>query len=79
MQSQVLFAASLLLSGAAYAQDTSLDRWQAIHAHQPDAVSFEIFAAKSEFYTGELIPLQLSFSSAQPKGFLADTRLQDRV
>jgi hypothetical protein len=79
MQSQVLFAASLLLSGAAYAQDTSLARWQALHAHQPDAVSFEIFAAKSEFYAGGLIPLQLSFSSTQPKGFLADTRLQDRV
>ncbi len=79
MQSQLLFAASLLLSGVAYAQDGSLARWQALRARQPDAVSFEIFAAKSEFYAGELIPLQLSFSSTQPKGFLADTRLQDRV
>jgi hypothetical protein len=79
MQSQVLFAATLLCSGFAYAQDASLARWQALHARQPDAVTFEIFAAKSEFYSGELIPLQLSFSSTQPKGFLADTRLQDRV
>jgi hypothetical protein len=79
MRSQLLVAASLLLSGAADAQDTSLARWQALHERQPDAISFEIFAAKSEFYAGELIPLQLSFSSTQPQGFLAETRLQDRV
>ncbi len=79
MQSPVLFTAILLWSGTAWAQDAFLARWQALHAHQPEAVSFEISAAKSEFYSGELIPLQLTFTSTQPKGFLADTRIQDRV
>ena len=50
-----------------------------VHDRQPAAVSFQISAAKSQFYSGELIPLQLSFTSTQPKSFLADTRLQDRV
>lgn len=79
-QSQVLLTATLLLLvGEAWAQDTYLSRWQALHARQSEAVSFEISAAKSEFYSGELIPLQLSFTSTDPKAFLADTRLQDRV
>ena len=80
LQSQVLLAAILLLfAGRAWAQDAYLARWRAVHDRQPEAVSFQISAAKSEFYSGELIPLQLSFTSTQPKSFLADTRLQDRV
>jgi hypothetical protein len=80
LQSQVLLAAILSLSiGPLGAQDTYLARWQAIHARQPEAVDFQISAAKSEFYSGELIPLQLSFTSTQPKAFLAETRLQDRI
>src|ERR1700676_1344935 len=79
-QSQVLLAATLLLSsGEVLAQDAFLARWQALHERQPNAVSFLISAVKSEFYSGELIPIQLSFTSTEPKGFSADTRLQDRV
>jgi hypothetical protein len=55
--------AAILACGSAWAQ----------------AVNFQISTAKSEFYSGELIPLQLSFTSTQPKAFLADTRLEDRV
>jgi hypothetical protein len=79
-QSQVLLAAILLcFGGLASAQDSYLARWQAVRARQPQAVTFQISAAKSEFYLGELIPLELSFTSTQPKAFSADTRLQDRV
>jgi hypothetical protein len=42
-------------------------------------VSFTISAPKSDFYLGEPIPLQLSFTSTQPGGYRAQTRLQDRV
>jgi hypothetical protein len=79
-QSQLLLAAILSLpSTCAWAQDAYLARWQAINAGQPKSVSFQISAPKSEFYSGELIPLQLSFTSTQPRSFSADTRLQDRV
>jgi hypothetical protein len=77
---QVLPAATLLLlAGHACAQDAYLEHWQALQARQPNAVNLIISAAKSSFYSGELIPLQLSFTSTEPKGFSADTRLQDRV
>jgi HEAT repeat protein len=80
LQSQVLLAAILSLPGRhAAAQDPYLGRWQTLHARQTGAVSFQISAAKSQYYSGELIPVQLSFTSTQPKTFLADTRLQDRV
>jgi hypothetical protein len=80
LQSQVLLAAILFLSGGrTSAQDPYLAHWQALDARQSQAVSFQISAAKSRFYLGELIPLQLSFTSTRPKTFLADTRLQDRV
>lgn len=79
-RSQVLLAAIVSFSCAhASAHDTYLARWQELRARQPNAVSLEISAVKSQFYAGELIPLQLSFTSTQPKSFLADTRLQDRV
>ena len=61
------------------AQDCAyLARWQALHARQPEALSFLISDAKSEFYLGELIPLELSFTSTQPNGFLAGPGMQDR-
>jgi hypothetical protein len=79
-QSQVLIASILFLFGGhASAADAYLAHWQQVRARQPPAVSFQISAAKSQFYSGELIPLQLSFASTQPKTFLAETRLQDRV
>src|SRR4051794_28386874 len=37
-----------------------------------------ITAPKAEFYLGEVIPLELEFTSNQA-GFQADTRLQDRI
>jgi hypothetical protein len=70
--------AALLFCGTAFAHDGYLARWQALHARQPEAVSFLISAAKSEFYSGELIPLELSFTSTQPNGFLAAPGIQDR-
>ncbi|HLK69176.1 MAG TPA: hypothetical protein VKU19_37340 [Bryobacteraceae bacterium] len=66
------------LSPAA-AQDAFLARWQSLHASQPATVNFQLSAPKSEFYSGDLIPLQLTFTSTEPKAFMADTRLQDRV
>ncbi len=77
-RSHVLLAV-ILLGGPAGAQDAYLAGWQALHARQPKAVSFTISATKSQFYSGELIPLQISFTSTEPKSFSVDTRLQDRV
>ena len=79
MKPRLLFALLLLLSQAASAQDAFLDRWQSVRVRQPAGLSFETSAAKSEFYSGELIPLQLSFTCSELKSFVADTRLQDRV
>ena len=81
IQSEVLLLAAILslFAGCASAQDSYLARWQALHARQPSAVSFQISAAKNQLYIGELIPLQLSFTSSQPKSFVADSRMQDRV
>ena len=77
----MLLAAIFLISasGQASAQDAYFARWQALHARQPEAISFLISAPKSDFYQGELIPLQLTFTSTQPQSFLAETRLQDRI
>ena len=75
---QLLFLA-VALSGTAWAQDSGLARWQAIRAHQPAGVSLQVSAAKNEFYSGELIPLQLSFTSTQHDEFLADSRFEDRA
>ena len=79
-QSQVLLAAiPILFCCDLWAQDAYLAHWQELRAKQPQAVTFEITAAKSQFYLGELIPLQLSFTSTQPNGFRANSRMQDRV
>lgn len=80
MKQRIILAAMVVsLGGIALAQDPYLARWQAVHDRQPEGVSFQISAVKTEFYSGELIPLELSFTSTRTNRFLADTRLQDRV
>ncbi|MDP9170206.1 MAG: hypothetical protein M3N54_06295 [Acidobacteriota bacterium] len=69
----------MLLTGQLFAQDAFPDRWQALHSAQPTAVSLVISAVKSDYYVGEPIPLQLSFTSTQANAYRAETRLQDRV
>lgn len=64
--SRVCLGATLLGVGAA-------------SAGNPPGVSFSIATPKTEFYFGEAIPLELTFTAAKPQTFLADTRLQDRV
>jgi hypothetical protein len=79
LNAQVWLAGILLLAGQASAQDTFLAHWQTLHSAQPSAVSFVISSARTDYYLGEPIPLQLSFASTQPKEYRAETRLQDRV
>jgi hypothetical protein len=76
---QPWLAGLLLLTGQAWAQDAFLARWQALHSAQPAGVSFVISPAKRDYYLGEPISLQLSFTSSQPKAYRAETRRQDRV
>ncbi len=79
-RSQVLLVAiPVLLCCDAWGQDAYLAHWQELRAKQPPAVTFEITATKSQFYLGELIPLELSFTSTEPNGFRADSRMQDRA
>lgn len=74
------FLLALLLVGARLsAQDAFLDRWKELAARQPERVKFTITAPKTEFFFGEVIPLELNFTSTQPRTFQADSRLQDRV
>ncbi|HEX4273804.1 MAG TPA: hypothetical protein VHZ74_00545 [Bryobacteraceae bacterium] len=40
---------------------------------------FCYFRGEERLYLGEPIPLQPSFTSTQPNGYRAETRLQDRV
>jgi len=60
-KSQVLPTGIFVLCGVASAQDAFLARWQALRSREPEGVSFLISAAKTDFYAGELVPLQLSF------------------
>jgi hypothetical protein len=76
---QALLVGILLFPDQVSAQDAFPERWQALHSAQPPAVSFVISAAKSDFYLGEPIPLQLSFTSTQPNAYRAETRMYDRV
>jgi hypothetical protein len=62
-----------------FAQDAFLERWKDLAGRQPAAVTFVITAPKAEFFFGEVIPLELKFTSTQPRTFAADSRLQDRV
>jgi hypothetical protein len=77
--SQVLLAAALLTPAVVSADDAFAARWQQLRAQQPDGANLVISAPKTTFFLGETIPLQLTFTSNQPKSFLADTRQQDRV
>jgi hypothetical protein len=63
----------------AWAQDAFLARWETLRASQPAGVEFRIAAPKATFYLGETIPLAFSFTATNPRSFVADSRLQDRV
>ncbi len=77
--SPVWLAAVLLAGARVSAQDAFLDRWKELASRQPERVKFTIAAPKAEFFLGEVIPLELNFTSTQPRTFLASSRLQDRV
>ena len=79
MQISRVCIVATLLSAAAPAQDAFLDRWKELAAQQPKGVKLVVTIAKTEFFLGEVIPLQLSFTSEQPGMYAADSRLYDRV
>jgi hypothetical protein len=62
-----------------YAQDAFIERWKELAGRQPEGVKFVITSPKTEFFFGEVIPLELQFTSARPRTSLADGQLQDRV
>jgi hypothetical protein len=49
-----------------------------VSAQSPE-VNFEISLTKRTFFLGEMIPVQLVFTSTRPDGFTADGRTQDRM
>jgi hypothetical protein len=63
----------------AWAQDAFLAHWETSRAAQPVGVELRITAPKATFYLGETIPVTFSFTAADPRSFVADSRLQDRV
>ena len=77
--SRVWLAAMSLAGVGLSAQDAFFERWDELAGRQPEGVKFSITAPKTEFFFGEVIPLELKFTSTQPRTFLADARLQDRV
>ena len=78
--SHTLVTTTLWLTASALAQDAFLERRSELLASQPAGVELSVAAAKTEFYLGEVITLQLGFtSSSQTTNFLADTRLHDRI
>jgi hypothetical protein len=52
---------------------------EASAAAQPASVKFTIAAAKTAWFLGETVPLQLSFTTSAPDAFSAQTRTEDRV
>lgn len=74
-----ILSLGILLVPAVWAQDTFVARWEALRSAQPVGVDLRIAAPKATFYLGEAIPLTLSFTATQPRAFVADSRLQDRV
>jgi hypothetical protein len=68
-----------LLSAATSAQDVFLNRWNELVARQPSGARLAVTVPKTEFFLGEVIPLQLSFTSEKPGVFAAESRLYDRV
>jgi hypothetical protein len=77
--SQVLLAAVLLTHAAASAEDAFSARWRQLRAHQASGAKLVISAAKTTFFLGETIPLQLTFTATRLKTFLTDTQQYDRV
>src|SRR5271157_1644453 len=77
--SRVWLAAMTLAGATASAQDAFLNRSKELAARQPGGVRFTISAPKTEFFLGEMISLDLSFTATEPHTFLADSRLQDRA
>ena len=70
-------AAAFVIS--ATAQAPYLDHWLELQSRQPASVSLQISAPKTQFYSGELIPLQLSFTSTQSQAYVADSLINDRI
>ncbi len=70
---------AVLFVPLAWAQDAFLARWETLRASQPAGVEFRIATPKTTFYLGETIPLAFSFTATNPRSFVADSRVQDRV
>ncbi len=80
----LLFFSAFCFLGAvqpAWAQDVFLAGWQAKRSKQPGDVRFELSlpGGKSEFWMGEIIPLECQLSALSPKRWAADSRMYDRV
>jgi hypothetical protein len=69
--------ACLLLIPVLHAQDAFLEKWRESSATQSPQVKLVISAPKSTFYMGEMIPLNLAFSSSTPNGFYASASVRD--
>jgi hypothetical protein len=67
-----LWMAAMLCAARPWAaQDAFTSSREAIAAGQPEGVKFELSAPKSDYYLGELIELDLTFTATRPKAFLA--------
>jgi hypothetical protein len=77
--SRMCLAAVMLAGTTASSQDAFSQHWKELAGRQPEGVKFTILAPRTEFFFGEVIPLELSFTSTQPRTFLAESRLYDRV
>jgi hypothetical protein len=74
-----ILSLGILLVPVVWAQDNFVARWEALRSAQPAGVELRITAPKATFYVGEAIPLTLSITATQPRAFVADSRLQDRI
>ncbi len=74
-----ILSLAVLLVPLAWAQDAFVAHRETLRATQPAGVDLRIAAPKAAFYLGETIPLTLSFTATNPRSFVADSRLQDRV
>jgi hypothetical protein len=77
--SRVCLAAVALAGVRASAQDAFFEHWKDLAGRQPEGVKFTITTPKTELFFGEVIPLELNFTSTLPRSFLADSRLYDRA
>ena len=78
-RSRVWLAATLWLVSSAFPQDAFVERRRELLARQPASIQFSLTAEKTDFYLGEQINLQLTFTSPAVNKYLADTRLNDRI